>query len=206
MKRAAWGILVVLALGIGSLWSLHWSGQEERSFDFEGMEIELTRIFAGEKLSPRWFEPGSLIPDDYMYFENDDENSVLFSVYVGYYPQQGRGHGKPHDPQVCYPIAGFEILAGPDPVQVGRGSGSDRVVQRLLLSQLGERRVAYYWRQEVGLMAGVQLDTWERLKSGRSDLIWVRVEFLGTGAEDPLDEEWRERILTTMAAAAASMN
>jgi hypothetical protein len=200
------GILVVLALGIVCCWRLQWTGQEVRHFDFVGLEKQLDTIFADETLARHSFEEDALIPKDYIYFETVNESSMLFSVYIGYYPQQGRGYGKHHDPQVCYPIAGFEILEGPEPVRVGGTAKSEPVVQRLLLSQLGERRVAYYWQQEAGLMAGVQLDTWERLKSGRSDLIWVRVEFLGDDAEGPLDKRWLERIRSTMAAAAASMN
>ncbi|MHC5066410.1 MAG: exosortase-associated EpsI family protein [Planctomycetota bacterium] len=208
-------IVAVLVLGCCVVGFDFFQARKNRSFDFEGFVSELNEIYPKQKLVEQRFseEDAVLMPDDYLYVETRDNRLDLISIYVGYYPVQGLNESLPHDPQVCYPNSGYDVTAGPVPFPIpSPGTDAELSVSRMFVEWRQDKRQVYYWQQERGLLPpppqqalSALGETWARFRSGRSDLIWVRVEFAAGSAEQALEPVWKERLAKTMQAAADAM-
>jgi EpsI family protein len=103
--------------------------------------------------------------------------AATFSVYVGYYEKQTRGHTI-HSPKNCLPGAGWEALtASTTPVATANGPVQ---VTKYLLKRGEERAVVLYWYQGRGrIEANEYRVKWNLLKDAavrrRSDEALVRV-------------------------------
>jgi EpsI family protein len=116
-----------------------------------------------------------------------DSTTYRFSLYVGYYEQQGQGRSI-HSPKNCLPGAGWEPLSsGTRTVDAG---GRQYVVNRYLLANGMRKVLVYYWYQGRGRVASNEYSVkWDLLRdkalSGRSDeaLVRIVVPILGTEAQ-----------------------
>lgn len=214
MSRIHKAVLAVLLLASCLLAYDYVSSRQSRSFDYEGFVSSLSTIYPDQNLVlDRFEEDVQLLPEEYIYFEAKDSTLDLISIYLGYYPFQGHSESMPHDPRVCYPNAGYDVTAGPDLVTFARDEGEGELhANRIVVEWRTDKRLVFYWRQERGelpLQPEQNLDsleqTWSRFQSGRSDLVWVRVEFALEAMVDPIPVDWQGRISSTMQAVAAAM-
>ena len=225
MKPIERGVLAILLCGNILLWGDRCSPRDERSFDFESFREQAREAFPGSGLVDTLFEPNPLLPDEYIYMEGTTQDP-WFSVYVGYYPGQGLMGNEPHDPRVCYQVAEFEILqedvlelTSPEfeaPLYLNRILVQHHSMPDAAGTVQTSQRIAFYWSHASGKLptrSGGGLSTlWQlpsRVLSRRSDLVWVRLEFLPSENLDvlsaDLDEETVRRIYRMMQAAAACM-
>jgi EpsI family protein len=107
----------------------------------------------------------------------DPISAFRFSIYVGYYETQARGHTI-HSPKNCLPGAGWEALSSETATIDLRGSGVQ--VNRYLLQNGPERALVLYWYQGRGRVAHdeyrVKLDLLlDAALRNRSDEALVRV-------------------------------
>jgi EpsI family protein len=107
----------------------------------------------------------------------DDPGTYRFSLYVGYYEQQGQGRSI-HSPKNCLPGAGYEPMSsGTAVVEAG---GRSYQVNRYLLANSGRKVIVYYWYQGRGRVAWNEYSVkWDLLRdkafAGRSDEALVRI-------------------------------
>jgi len=212
-------ILAVLLLGNGVVFFDLFHGEASRHFDARGFEQQLRQIFPEAKMLRESFPDASLLPDDYFFFHihepTEFAGAALLSTYVGYYPIQGLGTSSPHDPRVCYPVQGYALVGEPSSVPIAAEDGGEvAAASRLIVRSdaLEDERVVYYWVQEQGKLPsstgarpGALGEIWNRYRSGRSDLIWVRVELLQMDPSKPLNADWQQRLYKTMQSAAKAM-
>jgi EpsI family protein len=109
-----------------------------------------------------------------------------FSIYVGYYEKQSRGHTI-HSPKNCLPGAGWEALtATTAQIQTPQGP---KTVTKYLLKREQDRAVVLYWYQGRGrIEANEYRVKWNLLRDAalrrRSDEALVRIVVPVTGSED----------------------
>ncbi len=105
------------------------------------------------------------------------DSNPNFSVYVGYYDRQVQGKTI-HSPKNCLPGAGWDILSSS---RVPAPSGSaGATVNRVLLSNKGNRALVYYWYQGRGrLESSEYVVKWNLLRDaalyGRTEEALVRI-------------------------------
>ena len=106
-----------------------------------------------------------------------DQDSIRFSVYIGYYEAQSQGKTI-HSPKNCLPGAGWE------PLEQGSitldADGYRFPVNRYVLENKGTKALVYYWYQGRGrVSASEYLVKWEQIRDralrGRSDEALVRI-------------------------------
>ena len=112
-----------------------------------------------------------------VYRPKGSTGASAFSVYVGYYDQQGQGKTI-HSPKNCLPGAGWEILAS-RPAEIATSEGSV-TVKRVVLQRNDERALVLYWYQGRGrVQANEYVVKWDLLRDsalkGRSDEALVRI-------------------------------
>ena len=108
---------------------------------------------------------------------NYGEDSVAFSVYVGYYERQARGRTI-HSPKNCLPGSGWEALSATTavvPVEARRLE-----VNSYILSNGKHRALVFYWYQGRGrVVADEYAVKWHLLRdaaiTGRSEEALVRI-------------------------------
>ena len=107
----------------------------------------------------------------------EDPSAYRFSVYIGYYEQQGQGRSI-HSPKNCLPGAGWEPLSSE--TRVIQAAGGSYQVNRYLLANGPRKVLVYYWYQGRGRLAWNEYSVkWDLLRdkafSGRSDEALVRI-------------------------------
>ncbi len=85
--------------------------------------------------------------DDYL-FRSYGVGDDGFSVYVGYYASQSKGHTI-HSPKNCLPGAGWEALSS-RPQAITTANGRTVTVNRYLLQRGDARALVLYWYQGRG--------------------------------------------------------
>ena len=100
-----------------------------------------------------------------------------FSTYIGYYDRQVQGKSI-HSPKNCLPGAGWEILEN-GRVSVTAATGDQRL-NRVLLSNRGQRALVYYWYQGRGRIESSEYRVkWDLLRDaalyGRTEEALVRI-------------------------------
>jgi EpsI family protein len=129
--------------------------------------------------------------DEYLLrsYAGADSTSAGFSIYVGYYQHQARGHTI-HSPKNCLPGAGWEALTSATaavPI-----AGASVQVTRYLLQRNDERAVVLYWYQGRGRVENNEyVVKWDLLRDAalrrRSDEALVRVVVpIATGESEAL--------------------
>ncbi|HET9439720.1 MAG TPA: EpsI family protein [Longimicrobiales bacterium] len=126
--------------------------------------------------------------DEYLlrrYSSEAAATATMFSVYVGYYEKQMRGHTI-HSPKNCLPGAGWEALTSSTAV-VQTASGAVPVT-KYLLKRKDERAVVLYWYQGRGRVEANEYRVkWNLLRDAavrrRSDEALVRVVVPVTSTE-----------------------
>lgn len=117
--------------------------------------------------------------DDYLFRSYDDAAGVpVFSVYVGYYESQSKGHTI-HSPKNCLPGSGWEALSN-QPEAITTSDGRTVTVNRYLLQREGEQALVMYWYQGRGRVANNEyMVKWDLLRDAalerRSDEALVRI-------------------------------
>jgi EpsI family protein len=125
------------------------------------------------------FAPDPMLPEDYVYVVG---KGALLSAYVAYYPEQRMGAKAPHPPTLCYATQGW--TTGPVQAWNVRVGTAEAVVRALEVRYGDHRRLVVYWEHQLGAIPVARdSSTWlheplDRLRAGRSDLAWVRLEFL----------------------------
>jgi EpsI family protein len=115
-------------------------------------------------------------------------------LYIGYYGTH-RGGRPEHTPGVCYPSAGWDIVA--EDVWVGDESAGERA-NEFVVERDGQRQLVHFWYQssaQTGLLGvwSVSIDQLRtRLSSGRGDGALVR---LSTPIAEGGVEEARRRLV-----------
>jgi EpsI family protein len=112
--------------------------------------------------------------------------AMAFSIYVGYYEKQMRGHTI-HSPKNCLPGAGWEALTST--TAVIKTPQGDIPVTKYLLKREQERAVVFYWYQGRGRVEANEYRVkWNLLRDAalrrRSDEALVRVVVPVTKTED----------------------
>jgi EpsI family protein len=129
--------------------------------------------------------------DEYLLrsYAGADSTSAGFSIYVGYYQHQARGHTI-HSPKNCLPGAGWEALTSATaavPI-----AGASVQVTKYLLQRNDERAVVLYWYQGRGRVENNEyVVKWDLLRDAalrrRSDEALVRVVVpIATGENEAL--------------------
>jgi EpsI family protein len=129
--------------------------------------------------------------DEYLLrsYAGADSTSAGFSIYVGYYQHQARGHTI-HSPKNCLPGAGWEALTSATaavPI-----AGASVKVTKYLLQRNDERAVVLYWYQGRGRVENNEyVVKWDLLRDAalrrRSDEALVRVVVpIATGENEAL--------------------
>ena len=208
MKRPAaarWALAVVLA-GNAVLWWDRGFARLAVGFDFDAFRADLERICAPVDLEYGTFDE-DLLPESYLYAEARDESAPLFSIYLGYFPHDGAGAKRPHDPLVCYPAAGWDVLGPPVPLGLTHPETGASLEILLVSVARGERRLlVLFWRQELGLLPqpGGESEVAHLLRRAytrRSDCAWVRVEFVSPPGMKVPGPAWKDRVAEIMVAA-----
>jgi EpsI family protein len=112
--------------------------------------------------------------------------ATTFSVYVGYYEKQARGHTI-HSPKNCLPGAGWEALASTTATVVTAAGTVE--VTKYLLKRKEQRAIVLYWYQGRGRVEANEYRVkWNLLRDAalkrRSDEALVRVVVPVTQSED----------------------
>lgn len=209
----AWS-LAILGAGNLLLWGSYLAERQSRSFDFDAMQAATVEAYGDAGLAPFRFAQAHLLPPQYLYLARTRPEHPLLSAYLGYYPRRGLLEGTPHDPELCYRSFGWDVEDGPEPVAVGDGSGDTFLqVERMLVRKGDHRRLLLYWLQRGGREPGAARadtgwpsDLWDRIRLGRSDMVWVRLEFDPAQFELPLTETWAARIRAHARAIAAALH
>lgn len=173
MKR--WlGVLVLLAC-TGA--AVHVPRLGAGSIDLASLRTSMLALAPG--LEQAKFAPDPMLPEDYVYVVG---KGALLSAYVAYYPEQRMGAKAPHPPSLCYATQGWTT----SPVEMWkvRVGAVDAVVRALEVRYGEHRRLVVYWEHQLGeIPVARDSSTWvyeplDRLMAGRTDLAWVRLEFL----------------------------
>ena len=127
--------------------------------------------------------------DSYLFRNYGAANAAAatgFSVYVGYYEKQTRGHTI-HSPKNCLPGAGWEALTSSTAVVATTGGAVE--VTKYLLKRKDQRAVVLYWYQGRGRVEADEYRVkWNLLRDAalrrRSDEALVRVVVPVTETEE----------------------
>lgn len=215
MKPRDWILVGILGLGNLLVWGERLlTAAAPVGFDFEAFEQAARDTWEPSKLVSRPFAPNSVIPEHHLHLRTEDDKDPLYSLYLGQYPRLGILSPEPHDPQVCYQAAGYDLLAGPEDVLLEAGDQCHAIkrieVRRTRPDGQVLELTTYYWHQLAGRMPGTEtgmpgamLQARARYLEGRSDLVWVRVELRGCGQH--LDPRLRKRLSELMRSAARAM-
>lgn len=116
--------------------------------------------------------------DQFMFRNFVIDSSKAFSIYVGYYNRQVQGKTI-HSPKNCLPGAGWDIMAN-DAVPLEASSPGGPTVNRVVLSNKGQRALVYYWYQGRGRIASNEYRVkWDLLRDaalhGRTEEALVRI-------------------------------
>lgn len=215
MNTRDWTLVATLAVGNLLVWGERLvSTAAPMGFDFGAFEQAARDNWKPSKLVSRPFAPNGVIPESHLHLRADDDKDPLYSIYLGQYPRLGILHPEPHDPQICYQAAGYDLLAGPDDILLAAGDRRHAVKRIEVRRTRSDGEIldltTYYWHQLAGRMPGTEtgmpgamVQARARYLEGRSDLVWVRVEFRGRGRH--LDAALRKRLLALMQNAASAM-
>ncbi|GAB4150135.1 MAG: hypothetical protein Fur0037_18580 [Planctomycetota bacterium] len=184
------GFLVLLATA-AVLW---FPEGPERSFDLGGLEAALA---GGTDLEPDRFPDDPGLPDAYLWLVARGDGA-LRSIYVGFYPTRGLAAAGPHDPRDCYSTQGWDV--GPFRSIEVRAGGEPASIEATTVHGPEEDLFVTFWSQTpLGVMddrtAWSQLASlFERWRSGRGDMVWVRVEWSPQMGEAGRERELRDRL------------
>ncbi|MEO7360307.1 MAG: exosortase C-terminal domain/associated protein EpsI [Gemmatimonadaceae bacterium] len=89
--------------------------------------------------------------DQFMFRDFKIDSTQGFSIYVGYYDRQVQGKTI-HSPKNCLPGAGWDIMAN-DAVPLSDPAPTAPRINRVVLSNKGQRALVYYWYQGRGRIA-----------------------------------------------------
>ena len=192
MNAASAVTLGVLLCANVLVWRVR-AGAPEAGFDSDSFVAACGEAFSPFELERVRFEDEGLLPEGYIYLEGVEEQPWM-SVYAGYFGGGGLLREEPHDPAVCYVALGWEIVRLPEETRVG-----DRTVRRIVVERDGERVAAYYWAERPHA-GGV----WDQLVSGRTDLVWVRIELEGDVPSTPESAKALTRRIQRIARAASA--
>ena len=138
------------------------------------------------RLTPEELEV--LAPDDYVSRRYEAPDRAAIELYVSLYAEQSSHGNGAHDPAVCYPAQGWEVIAT-RPIEVGV-SGGERFAATLLTAHYGpaEQRVIY-WFQPAERWPARQLReqltrVWDAL-AGRPQYAFVRLAAAAGVDENP---------------------
>lgn len=111
-------------------------------------------------------------------FKSETDSSHAFSVYVGYYNRQVQGKTI-HSPKNCLPGAGWDIMEN-DPVPLNAATPGSPTINRVVLSNKGQRALVYYWYQGRGRIESNEYRVkWDLLRDaalyGRTEEALVRI-------------------------------
>ena len=134
---------------------------------------------------------------DYVYriFDQRDDSTRAFSVYVGYYDSQVTGRTI-HSPRNCLPGAGWQTVeSGTRALQV---AGKPVTVNRYVLANGTMQAMVYYWYQGRGRVAWNEYGVkWDLLRDaatrGRTEEALVRIMVPIAPARRFNATEWQER-------------
>lgn len=170
------------------------------SIDLQGLRAAMLELAPG--IEEAKFAPDPMLPEDYVYVVG---KGALLSAYVAYYPEQRMGTKAPHPPTLCYATQGW--TTGPVATWRVRVGQVEAVVRSLEVQYGGHRRLVVYWEHQLGeVPVARDSSAWvyeplDRLKNGRSDLAWVRLEFLPEG--DTFHRKTVDPIVATVCRAVA---
>jgi EpsI family protein len=123
-----------------------------------------------------------LDPDVYVFRNYILKDGSIINLYIGYYGTQ-KGGRSTHNPDACYPGAGWAILSeGHSTVRVANGDKwSDIVLNTMQVSKIDKQQLVYHWYQtdksEV-VVNGIQQNLHRfksRLLRNRDDGAFIRV-------------------------------
>jgi hypothetical protein len=202
MSAANRGVLAILLLGNLLLWGGR-AGETaaDARFDFAAFEADVRRSLADLPLARVRFAENGLLPDAYLCLETPAGAATFVSVYAGHYPRRGLLAKEPHDPAVCYPVAGWDLAAGPVELEAGAAGA----LTRIEVERDGRGRLALYWTVHAVRGGGGAASLWRRFAGLRGDYVWVRIELEPPLPEGPLDPGWTERVARVRAAAEAAL-
>jgi EpsI family protein len=152
---------------------------------------------AEERLSEEHF--AILRPDAHLWRRYEAEGRAPIWVYVATYGGRSGYQAGAHDPEVCYPAQGWEILRS-RPVEVRIGNGDTLVARLLDAHQESARQVVLYWFQPAARWpARAEVEQLARVLdavAGRPHYAFVRLAApLGDGFDAARDlEEFAARI------------
>lgn len=196
MRRmaAAAPLAVLLALN----WAVFGPGGPEPVF-----ELDLLRERLGGPLGlrERRYEDVSLLPEHHVLLLAEREQPLL-SIYVGCYPRMDASTQGPHDPEMCYPSFGYEVR------EVGsttvRFEGRDAGVRTARVVVPDGELLVTWWPQSRGqppppadAPQRAFDELWTRWQTGRTDLVWVRLEW--DAAARPAQPDFDAIVATVMA-------
>jgi EpsI family protein len=123
-------------------------------------------------------ERAMLRPDSYLAWHFQAPERAPISVYVALYRGPSADGEGAHDPALCYPASGWEVMATRS-VEIALPQGG-RLSGKLLTAHQGtDERKALYWFQPAGRWPGSQ--GWEQVArigdslAGRSQFAFVRL-------------------------------
>ena len=116
--------------------------------------------------------------DQFMFRDFKIDSTQGFSIYVGYYNRQVQGKTI-HSPKNCLPGAGWDIMAN-DAVPLSNAAPNAPRINRVVLSNKGQRALVYYWYQGRGrIEANEYRVKWDLLRDaalqGRTEEALVRI-------------------------------
>lgn len=105
----------------------------------------------------------------------DKSNKYLITLYVGYYGTK-KGGRTGHNPNSCYPSAGWRILSDTD-TNIG---GDYDVVNRLFVKKGDTAQIVYHWYQDEGkiIQSGIEQNInrfIRKVRFNRDDGAFVRI-------------------------------
>lgn len=183
--------LALLALGNLALWTGPVGSTTQRTFDWRRYEAGARAVFGERELAVGRLGGDPVLHDNNLYMQSDPGGEGLFSVYVAYYPQRFFSDEAPHDPLLCYPIAGWDLIGRPQAVELPAVDGLPATAQLLHVVQGGRVRRVLHWRRARGTGEG---DLWTRWRRGRPDFAWQRVEWFVESADAPERPEWMAQV------------
>lgn len=164
----------------------------QRSVDLrEPLEVAVPATFLGvpgRDLAVSEAEAAVAGFDDYLLrVHSTAADEAGFSVYVGYYAAQTKGHTI-HSPKNCLPGSGWEALSS-QTEQVVTADGRTVAVNRYLLQRQDERALVLYWYQGRGRVSENEyLVKWNLLRDSalrrRSEEALVRIVMPISTSED----------------------
>lgn len=202
--------LVMVIAGSVAIWSHRMLSSVDGSFDLASVQAITDELFAKEDLAPFPLPDDPQLPDQRVLMIGPGPKAPILSFYVGYYPTFDGLSENPHSPRVCYPREGWNVVQDRWSMEVPLpgGDGGTTTVRAIRIDReaAGEdvqegardRMLTLYWLQEVSGFSTVgesRVDTVSRrLDTGRSDVIWCRLELQDPGPDQPLADSMTTRV------------